>query len=137
MAIIRWNPMRWPSLWDEDEDWSALSSWQGWQDNLDVYETENEVVAKASVAGVDPEKVDITFQKGVLWITAKEEEEKKEGKKYYKKSTRSYNYKVAIPGNVDHKKEPEATFHNGVLTVKFHKAESEKPKKITVKKTGQ
>lgn len=133
MAIIRWNPMtsmlRWPNVW-EDEDWGVSPT----ADNLDVYETEEEVVVKAGVAGVDSDKVDITFEKGVLTVAAEEEEESKEGKKFYSKSSRSYSYRVAVPGNIDMRKEPEAEVKNGVVTITFKKAEEAKPKKISVKK---
>jgi len=81
MAIVRWEPFRsiwrWPSVWDEN-GWGLTTS-----ENLDVYETENSVVVKAGVAGVDPKKIDITFEKGVLTIQATEEEEEKKGRKYY------------------------------------------------------
>lgn len=133
MAIIRWDPMssvlRWPNIWDE-EDWGVSPT----SDNLDVYETNDEVVVKASVAGVDPDKVDITFEKGILTVTAREEEEAKDGKKFYRKSSRSYAYRVAVPGNIDLAQEPEAKVNNGVVTVTFRKAEEAKPKKIAVKK---
>lgn len=134
MAIVSWQPfnMRWPNVWDWDED--QLASNVGFSDNLDVFETQDEVVVKANVAGIPDEKVDITFEKGVLWIRAEEEEEKKEGRKYYRKASRSYSYKVAVPGNVDLKNDPEALIEKGVVTVTFKKAEEAKPKKITVKK---
>lgn len=133
MAIIRWDPMnsmlRWPSIW-EDDDW-GLTARGG--DNLDVYETKNDVVVKANVAGVDSDKVDISYERGVLTITAAETEEK-EGKKYYKKATRSYSYRVAVPGNIDAKAEPEAKVKDGIVVVTFKKAEETKPKKIAIKK---
>lgn len=132
MAIIRWDPlqlMRWPSVWD-DEDLMPASVTDS---NLDVYETENEVVVKANVAGVPDNKVDITFEKGVLWVRAEEDkEEKDDKKKYYRKATRSYSYKVAIPGNIDLKVEPSAVVEQGVVKVTFRKAEEAKPKKIAI-----
>lgn len=121
--------LRWPNLWD-DEDWGVTAT----ADNLDVYETANEVVVKASVAGVDPEKVEITFEKGVLTISATEESEEKEDKKYYKKASRSYSYRVAVPGNIDLGTEPEAKVTHGIVSVTFKKAEEAKPKKIAIKK---
>jgi HSP20 family protein len=131
MAIVRWDPFRsfwrWPSIWDE-EDWGITTT-----DNLDVYETENSVIVKASVAGVDPKKVDVTFEKGILTIQAVKEEEEKKGKKYYKKASRSYSYRVAVPGNIDSKKEPKAEIDKGIVTVTFKKTAEAKPKKIEVK----
>ena len=133
MAIIRWDPMstmlRWPNIW-EDEDFPTVSG----SDNLDVYETKDESVVKANVAGIDPDKVEITFEKGVLTISARDESEEKEDKRYYKKATRSYSYRVAIPGNIDLASEPEAKVAHGIVTVTFKKAEEEKPKKISIKK---
>lgn len=133
MAIIRWDPMstmlRWPNIW-EDEDFPTLAE----SGNLDVYETKDESVVKANVAGVNPDKVEITFEKGVLTIAAREESEDKDDKRYYKKATRSYSYRVAIPGNIDLAAEPEAKVEHGIVTVTFKKAEEEKPKKISIKK---
>lgn len=121
--------LRWPNIWDEDEFPVAQTS-----DNLDVYETKDDVVVKASVAGVDPDKVEVTFEKGVLTIAAQEEEESKEGKRYYRKSSRSYSYRVAVPGNIDLGTDPEAKVNHGVVMVTFKKAEEAKPKKIAVTK---
>lgn len=133
MAIVRWDPMsamlRWPNIW-EDEDWGTpLTS-----DNLDVYETKDEVVVKANVAGIDPDKVEITFEKGVLTLSGQEESEEKEEKKFYKKATRSYSYRVAVPGNIDLSVEPEAKIKHGIVSITFKKAEEAKPKKIAIKK---
>lgn len=133
MAIIRWDPMssmlRWPNIWDEEDFPMASTS-----DNLDVYETKDESVIKANVAGIDPDKVEITFEKGVLTISGQDESEEKEGKKYYKKASRSYSYRVAVPGNIDLATEPEAKVTHGIVTVTFKKAEEAKPKKIAIKK---
>ncbi|MFH2085261.1 MAG: Hsp20/alpha crystallin family protein [bacterium] len=132
MAIIRWDPtralLRWPNIWDDEDFTSEVG------DNLDVYETKDEVVVRAAVAGVDPDKVDITFEKGVLTITGAEETEEKEDKKFYRKSSRSYAYRVAVPGNIDLSTEPEAKVKHGVISVTFKKAEEAKPKKIAIKK---
>lgn len=131
MAIVRWDPMqlmRWPNIWDEEDLMPTIAD-----SNLDIFETENEVVVRANIAGVPDDKVDITFEKGVLWIRAEEAKEETEGKKYYRKATRSYSYKVAVPGNIDLKTEPDAAIEHGVVKVTFRKAEEAKPKKINIK----
>jgi len=130
MAIVRWDPlqiMRWPSIWDDEELSSTVAD-----TNLDIYETGNEVVVRANVAGIALDKIDITFEKGILWIRGEEETEQKEGKKYYRKATRSYSYKIGVPGNLDQKSEPKAVMENGVVCITFNKAEETKPKKITI-----
>lgn len=122
--------LRWPNFW-EDEDFGVAGIGS---DNLDVYETKDEVTVKANVAGIDPDKVEITFEKGVLTVSGQEEVEEKEGKKYYKKATRSYAYRVAVPGHIDLSAEPEAKVKDGIVSVTFKKAEEAKPKKIAIKK---
>lgn len=135
MSIVRWNPTltalnRWPSFFDE-EDLLPLNQTGS---NLDLYETEDEVVVKANIAGVPADKLDITFEKGVLWIKATAEEEKQDSaKKHYSKASWNYSYRIAVPGDIDHQAEPDAEVDNGVLTVSFKKAEASKPKKLSVK----
>lgn len=122
---------RWPETWDDD--FGPLATVAG-RNDLDVYETDNEVVVKANVAGVNPDQVDITFEKGVLWVKAERAEEQQDpSKKHYSKSSWNYSYKVAVPGMIDFSTEPTAEVDNGVVTVIFKKAEASKPKKLTVK----
>ena len=133
MSIVRYSPLsailnRWPDVWDEDLFDSTANS------NLNVYETKSNVIVEANVAGVDSEDLDITFEKGVLWIQAKKkQEEKDEERKYYSRSSFSYSYKVAVPGEIDLSNEPEVTINSGVLRVEFRKSELAKPKKLKVK----
>ena len=137
MSLVRWTPFssmltRWPDIWDEDE----LSNFpvNRASNNLDVYETEDEVVVKANVAGIPSEKVDVTFEKGVLWISAKAEVKTEDkNKKYHSSSSWDYSYKVAVPGFIDMNQEPEAVVEKGVITVTFKKAAASKPRKLAVK----
>lgn len=133
MSIVRYSPLqamlnRWPDFWDEDLFDQTSNS------HLNVYENKNKVVVEANIAGVANEDVDLTFEKGILWIQAKKQEEKSdEERKYYSHSAFSYSYKVAIPGDVDLSKEPEAEINNGVLKVEFEKSKLAQPKKLKIK----
>lgn len=135
MKLTKWDPFdlrpfwNWPQVIDDDE----VIDNRG----LDIYETKDKVVVKASVAGVKPEEVDVTFEKGMLWIKAQAEDEEKEGKKYYKKSSRSYSYRVAVPGNIDAKFDPDAEIEHGVVSITFKKTPQTKPRKIAIKTKGK
>jgi len=133
MALVRWSPFttRWPDLFDE-EDFTSLVTTAS--NNLDLVETNDEVIVKANVAGVKPEEIDITVEKGTLWIQAQREEseEKQEGK-YHSRSSWRYSYRVTLPEDVDTEADPAAETDNGVLTVRFNKSERSKPRKLTVK----
>ncbi len=134
MSIIRYSPLqamlsRWPDIWDEDLFAGTGSA----TSNLNVYETKKAVVIEANVAGVDKDDIDITFEKGTLWIQAKKKmEEKSEDRKYYSRSSFSYSYKIAVPGEIDLGQEPAVTSKDGVLRVEFKKSEQAQPKKLKV-----
>lgn len=136
MAIIRWSPFpRWgwrvPSLFEEEE-WPELTVTEG----LDVYETENEVVVKAAIPGVPADKVEVTFEDGVLRIKGKveeTEEEKKRKKVVYRAQRMAvFDYTTTLPRAIDASK-ITAEAVDGVLTVKAPIAPAAKPKKIAVK----
>jgi HSP20 family protein len=115
----------------EDDDWLSTSSEKS---GLSVYEDGNKVYVEAAIPGIDPKDIEVTFQDKYLWVrgeTKKEEEDKK--KKYYSKAVSSFNYRVALPGDVDAGKEPEATYKNGVMKIAFVKSPKVQPKKIQVK----
>jgi HSP20 family protein len=117
-----------PDFWDEDEEWLTSPSTQS---GLSVYEDENKVYVEAAVPGIDPKNVDVTFQDGYLWIrgeTKEEEEDKK--KKFYRKASRSFSYRVAVPGDVDDTK-TEATYNLG-MPIAFTSLPRQ-PKKIQLK----
>lgn len=138
MAIIRWTPtfprwfMRWPSLWEEEEEWPELTVSEG----LDVYETADEVVVKAAVPGVPADKVEVTFEDGVLRIRGKveESEEEKKRKKVVYRAQRmaAFDYTTTLPRPVEAEK-LTAELSDGVLTVRAPIAAQAKPKKIAVK----
>lgn len=124
-----------PDFWDEDEEWLASPSTQS---GLSVYEDENKVYVDAAVPGIDPKNVDVTFQDGYIWIRGETKEEEEDRKrKYYRKASRSFSYRVAVPGDVDTTKDPEAIYKHGVMTIAFTKSPKAQPKKIRVKTIGE
>jgi HSP20 family protein len=119
-----------PSAWEDEDFWSASSQPSG----LSVSEDQSNVYVEAAVPGIDPQKVEITFDKGVLWIKGNQEhEEASENKKYYKKASSSFSYHVTVPGEIDQTVEPEAVCKNGIMKVTFKKVPQTQPKKISVK----
>ncbi len=102
---------------------------------MDIYETENDLVVKASLPGVKPEDIDVSVAGDILTIKAevKEEKEVKE-ENYYRRERRygTFCRSVTLPIEVDVDK-AKAEYENGVLTLSFPKAEAAKPKVIKVK----
>jgi HSP20 family protein len=122
-------PLR--NFWEDVEEW--LPS-QSHPNGLSVSEDDKKIYIEAAIPGVDSKDVEVTFHDGYLWIrgeTKKEEEDKK--KKYYRKAVNSFSYQVAVPGDVDTKKDPNANCKNGIITISFEKSPKTQPKKIQVK----
>lgn len=116
------------SFWEDDNDWSQpLTAPSG----LSVSEDDQSIYISAALPGVNPKNIEVTVDKGVVWIKGEVKEENK-NKKYYRKSTSAFSYRVAVPGEIDQNIEPKATAENGVMTVTFTKSPKSQPKKITI-----
>mgnify|MGYP000344849268 CR=1 FL=1 len=103
-----------------------------WPSGLSLSEDDKNVYVQASVPGVDPKDIEVTFDKGVVWIKGESKDEE-QNKKYYRKAASSFSYRVAVPGDIDSTQEPQASVKNGVMTVTFTKSPKAQPKKISVK----
>jgi HSP20 family protein len=111
---------------------------RGWagssQVPLDLYETENEYVAKLAVPGLKPDNFEITMQQNVLLIRGHTQTEQQEGMRYHVQEQRfgDFNRTIQFPTLVDAEK-IQASLTDGILTIRVPKAEAAKPKRITVK----
>jgi HSP20 family protein len=117
------------SLLDELDEGPAL---------IDLYETDNDVVVKATMPGVNTDDIDISITGDLLNIKAevhKDKEKKGDGNIQY--HLREQRYKrffrsLRLPTAVESAK-AEAEFQNGVLKLTLPKAEEVKPKSIKIK----
>ncbi len=102
---------------------------------LDVIENDQEYVVKASVAGFDPEKIEITYDANTLSIKGEVEEENRESEegKYHirERSFGSFYRSISMPGVIDSEKISAET-ENGILVVHLPKKPETQPKKISV-----
>lgn len=121
-------PMITSDIW---EDLSDLVPMSGTLNGLSVSEDEKHVYVEAAVPGLDPKDIDVSFEKGSLLVKGEMKKEE-EGKKYYRRASRSFSYRVVVPGEVDWSTEPTASYKNGIMTVTFSKAPEAQPKKIAV-----
>ncbi len=146
-SLTRWNPFReMMSLRNEIDrlfdqtlslDWPMESRLFG-ELAIDLSETADNYVVKASIPGIEPKDLDITVTDNVLTIKGEFKEEKEEeGKQWHIRErrtgsfSRSVRFPVAVKGN-----DVVAEYHNGVLTLTVPKAEEVKPKRIAVKVSG-
>jgi len=93
-------------------------------------------VIKAAVPGIPADKVEVTFEDGVLRIKAKVEEAKEEKVKkkvvYRSQKVSYFDYTTTLPRAVNGD-QISAEVTDGVVTIKAPIAQAAKPKKIAVK----
>lgn len=100
---------------------------------MDTLRRDGEVVLRFDVPGVEPEKIDVTVDHGVLSVSATREETKTEGdeqivrERYFGSFTR----RVRLSDNLD-ADAVEATHKDGVLELHIPVREAAKPRKIEV-----
>jgi HSP20 family protein len=144
--IVRWDPFRdLMSIQDElnrlfNRTFGAFEPLRpiaagSWMPAMDVYETEDKLVAKVELPGIDPEDVEVSVEDGTLTISGKREFSSEVKEESYHRIERRYgafSRAITLPPTVDTDK-VEARFDKGVLTVEVAKTEKAKPKRIKVK----
>ena len=137
--IIHWTPFLEP-FEDMEKMFSefmpALSGRQaGFMPAVDVYEDKDNIIVETQLAGVDPDKVDISIENNVLYLKGSSEKKSEvEDKNYYRKEIRqgSFYRSVPLPTHVLGDK-ASASAEDGVLKIIIPKTIEARPKTIKVK----
>jgi HSP20 family protein len=137
MAIIRWDPFREMTQLQNrfDRLFEAVGGRQeSWLPAVDVFDTQDAVVLKAELAGMNPDDIQIEVEDNVLTIKGERKfEENVDEERYYRVERRfgAFQRSLALPQGVK-SDQIEAAYDEGILTVTVPKAEQEKPKRIEV-----
>ena len=102
---------------------------------IDVYQTDNDVVIRSTIAGVKPEDLDVSINNDMITIRGerrKDEEVSDENYYYQECYWGSFSRSVILPVDVLPEK-IEASMKNGILTIRLPKADVNKTKKIQVR----
>jgi len=141
MPIIKWMPSL-ESFEDMDKMFEnfmpSRAGFTGYVPAIDVYQDKDKVYIETQLAGIDPEKVDISIENDVLIIKGENEKKSEvEEKNYYRKEIRrgSFYRSVPLPARVIGEK-ATAEAINGILKIVVPKALGTKPKTIKIK-TGK
>lgn len=102
---------------------------------MDLYETDKAVVVETSLAGVNPENVEVSVQKGILTVKGESKNEHEiDEKNYYRKEVRSGSFyrEIPLPASVI-EDGVTAEFENGMLKITCPKEQPAQAKKVSVK----
>ena len=107
---------------------------RSWEPAVDIYETDDAIVVKAEVPGVEREQVHVEVKDGILTLRGERKFERDVKEESYHRVERSYGTflrSFSLPVSVD-QDQVKATFRDGVLEVELPKKEQAKPKQIQV-----
>ncbi len=143
-SIVRWEPFRdMVTLRDamdrlvEEGLVRAPAPFAAWAPGglpVDMYETDDSVVVKTAIPGVNADEIEVAVTGDTLTIRAETKEESEVKRENYLRRERRFGSccrTVTLPGGLETDK-AEADYTDGVLSLTFPKAEEVKPKSIKV-----
>ena len=143
MTLTRWSPVRDLAAVEVDLlNQMFESAWGGqplargaWVPAVDIYETaEKDVIVKMDLPDVKREDIKLTFENNVLSIEGQRELTANLGHDRFQRLERGHGQfrrSFTLPATVDGGR-VDATYQDGVLTVKLPRREEAKPKQIQI-----
>jgi len=142
-SVIRWEPFR--NVNSLQEQFSRLfdTSFPGrssesdlttWAPAVDIQETENELMLKADLPGIEEKDIDVRIENNTLTIRGERKFEKQVNEDNYLRVERSYgsfSRSFSLPNTIN-TEAINAECKNGVLTVQMPKRAESKPKQVKV-----
>ena len=152
MAIVRWEPFRelltaqdrFNQLFNQafgqalgSEGQEDLSN-RVWAPAVDIYESEQNLVVKTELPGIDPKDVEVRIENQTLFIRGERKFERDVKEQSYHRVERSYGSfarSFTLPNTVN-PENVKAEYKDGVLTLTLAKREEAKPKTIKIQVSG-
>ena len=139
MTLVRWNPARELASMEIDRLNHMLNDFYGvgrsWMPAVDIFETnDHEFVVKAELPDVKREDINVTFENGVLTLTGERKTEFDETHGTFHRSERAYgrfSRSFTLPATVDANR-INASYKDGILTIRVPQREEARPKQIAV-----
>ena len=146
MAIVRWDPFRdvaalqdrinriFNESFGRSQDLEDDVGLYDWRPPVDIYETNDGVVLKVELPGINKEDVSVEIKDNVLTLKGERLLDPEINDENYYRKERSFgkfnrSFSLQEPIKPDLIK---ASFKDGVLTIEIPRPEEEKPKQVTV-----
>ncbi len=101
---------------------------------IDLYQTDNEVVVKAAIPGINPDDINISLTADVLTLRGDyKQEDNIEDAQYHIREHRHgiFERSIMLPSPVEPNK-AKADFDKGILSIHLPRVESVKPKTVNI-----
>lgn len=152
MALVKWDPARELDAFQSDmnrlfdgffsrREGVSANGYGGrrWIPPMDLVETEDNLVLRADLPGVDRDEIEIEVKDGVLTVAGErkaQHEEKREGFHRVERSFGRFSRSLELPKGIE-ADNIEATFERGVLEVRMPKPAERKPTRIEIQGGGR
>jgi HSP20 family protein len=143
MAIVRWDPTREVDSLQSEVNrlfdtffggQPANGRLRRWVPPMDLVETEDHLVLKADLPGLERGDVNIEIKDGVLTVSGErkaEHEERTDGYYRVERAFGGFSRSLTLPEHVDAER-INASFDKGVLEVRIPKPEERKPHRVEI-----
>ena len=122
-------------LWDWNVGARTAPVSSGWSPALDLFDTEDKLMAVVDLPGISKDQIEISYQDGVLNISGERKSDLLEGKEteIYRseRCAGKFQRSLTLPFPIQSEK-IRATYKNGVLSIELPKSEEAKPHKVAV-----
>jgi HSP20 family protein len=147
-AITRWDSFRGPNTFQDQlnrifEDTFpqgrvGQADLAAWAPAVDIYERQNELVAKVDLPGVEEKDIVVRLENNTLTIRGERKFQKSVNEDSYLRVERTYGSftrAFSVPSTVN-PEQINAAYDKGVLTVHMPKREESKPKQVKINVSG-
>lgn len=144
MALVRWDPSREVDSLQSEVNrlfdtffGGAPANGRGlrrWVPPMDLVETEDHLILRADLPGLDSEDVNIEVKDSVLTVSGErkaEHEEKTDGFYRVERAFGTFSRSMSLPNRIDADR-ITASFEKGVLEVRIPKPEERKPHRVEI-----
>jgi HSP20 family protein len=141
MALVRWDPARELDTFQTDINrvfdtffGGANGASRRWVPPMDLVETDDQLVLKADLPGLERDDVNVEIKDGVLTVSGERKAEHEETKNGYHRVERAYggfSRSLALPRGVD-AEQVQAEFDKGVLEVLIPKPAERRPHRVEI-----
>jgi HSP20 family protein len=143
MALVRWDPSQELETFQTDLNRvfdaffggrTANGATRRWIPAMDLVETDDHLVLKADLPGLDKDDVEIEVKDGVLSVSGERRTEHQDSSNGYHRVERAYgrfSRSLSLPEGVD-ADQVQADFDKGVLEVRIPKPAERKPHRVQI-----
>ena len=143
MALVRWDPSRELDTLQTDLDrvfdaffggWASNGTARRWVPAMDLIETDDHLVLKGDLPGLDKDDVEVEVKDGVLTVSGERKTEHEDNSRGYHRVERSYgrfSRSLSLPRGAD-ADQVQAEFDKGVLEVRIPKPSESKAHRVRI-----